>query len=213
MNIQAALNNLDIAILRYFNLQWTGPGLDQFWLNITHLERQTWFLLIVFPILLAWFVYIYRRGSVKILIAVALAVAISDAFSYRVLKHLIDRPRPFLNPDLKWLRHIGDAHGASFPSNHAANSFAAAMILAWYIPVFRHVVYILAALISISRIALGVHYPSDVLAGAVVGIAVGSLVRSLVLNRVIWFRLHKDVPSADRYSGGWRSRFQQHPRD
>src|SRR6185312_11098905 len=104
------LYNLDIAVLRFFNLNF--PGLDHFWLAVTHLERQTWFTLIVLPILLAWLVYIYRWFAAKILVAVGIAVAISDAFSYRVIKALIDRPRPFMNPDLKWLRHVGDAHGA-----------------------------------------------------------------------------------------------------
>jgi undecaprenyl-diphosphatase len=143
-----------------------------------------------------------------------LAVGLSDMISYRVIKFLIQRPRPFNNPEIaKWLRHVGDAHGPSFPSNHAANSFAAAVILSWYFPSLRKVFYIIAILIGYSRIALGVHYPSDVVTGAILGILVGLLIKVSLLNRWKFLRLKKSVSSSNTDSYSWRKRIRRLEQD
>lgn len=191
----------DRTLLHWINVDWAMPALDPFWLAITHLERQHWFTWFVLPALLVWLVYIYRSQAIKPLLALGLTVGISDLLAYRVVKALVQRARPFENPAVaEWVRHIGDAHGASFPSNHAANSFAGAVILAFYFPRLRSVFYILAVLIAISRIALGVHFPSDVAAGAILGISVGLVVRFTLLSRVRWFRLENSVSVKDTHS-------------
>jgi undecaprenyl-diphosphatase len=120
---------------------------------------------------------------------------------------MVDRPRPFQNTEISsWLRKVGEAHGPSFPSNHAANSFAAASVLAWYFPGVGYLFYIFAGLIALSRIALGVHYPTDVIAGAGLGIFVGFLIRICLLNRVRWFVLRGFVSKSDAESYSWRIR-------
>ena len=86
------------------------------------------------------------------------------------LKPIIDRPRPFETlTDADPL--LGGTLGSSFPSGHAATSFAGAVVLAY---VFRRgLLFVLLALaIAYSRVYLGVHYPSDVLVGAALGAAV-----------------------------------------
>src|SRR5690606_8495323 len=129
----------------------------------------------------------YRGQMWKPLLFSGLAVAAADMLSYRVIKGMITRPRPLPNEEIAdWVRKVGEAHGPSFPSNHAANVFAVAMILGWYFPRARYFFYAFATLVAYSRVALGVHYPSDVLCGALLGIFVGLLIRSLVLNQ---FRL------------------------
>ena len=70
---------------------------------------------------------------------------------------------------------LTDAQGNSFPSNHAANCVAGAIILAICFPRRRYFFYIFALLVVYSRIYLGVHYPSDILGGAVVGLIAGYL--------------------------------------
>jgi undecaprenyl-diphosphatase len=73
----------------------------------------------------------------------------------------------------------------SFPSGHAMVSFACATVLALAVPRLRWQLYALATLISFSRVYVGVHYPLDVLAGAVLGVAIAIALRMLaaVLRR------------------------------
>jgi undecaprenyl-diphosphatase len=87
------------------------------------------------------------------------------------LKAATDRARPFetipqADPLLK-------AVGQSMPSGHAATSFAGAVLLSYFLPRSAPYVFLLAAAIAFSRIYVGVHYPSDVVAGAALGAVVG----------------------------------------
>ena len=86
-----------------------------------------------------------------------------------------DRP-PLARPDPEPLVRLPATH--SFPSGHATVSFACATVLALAVPRLRWPLFALAALIAFSRVYVGVHYPLDVIAGAVLGVAVGLVVRS-----------------------------------
>ena len=184
----------DVAALKVINVDWGSPELDQFWLTISHLDREAWFIYGLLPVMLLYLLYIYRLQALKPLLMVTLALGITDAFSYRVIKVKVNRPRPFMNVELSgWLRKVDEAHGPSFPSNHAANNFAGATILAWYFRSKRKYFYTFALLVALSRPALGVHYPSDVIAGAILGICVGGLIRNYVLNLHPWFSLPEGV--------------------
>jgi undecaprenyl-diphosphatase len=71
----------------------------------------------------------------------------------------------------------------SFPSGHAATSFACAALLAWLTPLPKAALFVLAALIAFSRVYVGVHYPLDVLGGALLGLAVATALRLLATGR------------------------------
>ena len=87
------------------------------------------------------------------------------------LKALVARPRPSVTvPEADPI--FGGTLGNSFPSGHAATSFAGAVILAFLIRRAIPLLFLLAVLISFSRIYVGVHYPLDVLGGAAIGSAV-----------------------------------------
>jgi undecaprenyl-diphosphatase len=201
---------LDTEVLKMINLGFADPTMDQIWLQLSHLERQWWFVLIGLPLFLILLVYIYGLSLWKPLLGAGLAVALSDMISYRVIKFYVQRLRPFEDPHVSgWVRHVGDAHGASFPSNHAANCFAGAVVLSWFFPWGRDLFYIFAALVSYSRIALGVHYPSDVIGGAMLGIVVGFLVKHLILYRFRVFRLARTVSVEDIETYNWRKRIRR----
>lgn len=97
----------------------------------------------------------------------------------QILKHTIGRPRPRMT-------HGGgfefgpsfDSGLDSFPSGHAAASFAVATVLARHFPSLRWVVFPLAALIAASRIWRGSHFPTDVMTGILIGVSVGLLAAS-----------------------------------
>jgi len=94
----------------------------------------------------------------------------ADAASFGV-KDLVSRPRPFqAHPQITPLYPV---HSSSFPAGHAATAFAGATLLAYFAPRAAPALLALAALIGFSRVYDGVHYPGDVLAGAVLGTVVG----------------------------------------
>ena len=106
-------------------------------------------------------------------VAILLAESVSGA-----LKSSVGRARPPLaDPDPEPLVRLPATH--SFPSGHATVSFACATVLALAVPRLRVPLYVLAALIAFSRVYVGVHYPLDVLAGAVLGIALATALRML----------------------------------
>lgn len=101
------------------------------------------------------------------------SVAVLDQASHRLLKEVISRPRPYLV--LGDVYHLVGSGGGSFPSNHAMNNAAAAVILSRFFPRQWWIFWSIAATIAFSRVYCGVHYPSDVLGGAVIGACAGFL--------------------------------------
>jgi undecaprenyl-diphosphatase len=77
-------------------------------------------------------------------------------------------------PEIRLL--VGCGGGMSFPSSHAVNNIATATLLGWYYPRGRPWMFLWATVVAISRSFVGLHYPSDVLGGAVLGILIGLFV-------------------------------------
>jgi undecaprenyl-diphosphatase len=106
-----------------------------------------------------------------VLLLTAAAVVLADTAAL-ALKRVFERPRPYVPfPDPEPL--VGTGLDYAFPSGHAATSFAGATVLSRAAPRLAPVFFLLAAAVAWSRVYVGVHYPSDVLAGAVLGVLVG----------------------------------------
>ena len=115
-----------------------------------------------------------RRPQLFLLLASADLVGQLSSYG---LKEAVGRRRPHLDP------LVGVPHSPSFPSGHAASSFACAAVLAWAEPRLAMPALVLAAAIAYSRVYLGVHYPLDVIGGAVLGLAVATALRLLLAAR------------------------------
>ena len=100
------------------------------------------------------------------------AVWLALAFAIGVARH-----RPFETQ----LGPPSSTH--SFPSGHAATSFACATVLSFYVPRYRVACFGLAALVALSRVYNGMHYPTDVLAGALLGVLIALLLLAAVRRR------------------------------
>ena len=112
-----------------------------------------------------------RRARITILAAL-IAVAISDQLSAGLLKPLIGRPRPsHVLEGVRLLAGRGGRYG--FPSSHAANIFSAWTVLALRHPRLKYVLAVLPLGVAYSRVYMGVHYPLDVIGGALLGLAAG----------------------------------------
>lgn len=125
--------------------------------------------------MLGWIVAVHKRKSVLALAQAAAALGLADSIGSRLLKPAIGRLRPSFALPEHLVRVISPAANVgSMPSLHAANAFALATVVALTVPRAGFVALPLATLIAVSRVGVGVHWPSDVLAGAVYGTAVGA---------------------------------------
>ena len=119
---------------------------------------------------------LWRRWVVLGLTIVAVALADASATG---LKAAFDRERPperYAEPDA--LVSVPDS--GSFPSGHAATSFAAATILSFALPRVAPILVVLAAAVGFSRVYVGVHYPLDIVGGAGLGVLIAIALRLLV---------------------------------
>jgi undecaprenyl-diphosphatase len=108
----------------------------------------------------------WRRAAVAAVLGAGLALAVG-----KVISELVDRARPFVADPHGVHLFSGHAADPGFPSDHATAAFAIAVAILLRKRNWGYVALVAAAVLSVGRVALGVHYPSDVLAGAAVGSA------------------------------------------
>ncbi len=162
------LSQLDGASFRFFNQKLICPPLD--WL-MPFLSGNPVFAPVL-ALLAVWLVW--KGGARGRLCALMLLLLTGVANNALVdwLKEVFGRPRPFMvMEDARVL--LGKGGSGSLPSGHTANWFSATFVVAWYYRKALIWLLPLAVAVGFSRIYNGVHYPGDVLAGAVVGAAVG----------------------------------------
>lgn len=176
-----SLDKLDRSLLLWLNAKHTD-GLDGFMMAAT--DTKFWI-----PLYLLFIFFLFRKLDNRAWLAlgcIGLAILISDQLTSGLIKPLVQRLRPSHNPELDGLLHlVKDSTGQfyrgglfGFPSSHASNSFAIATLLFLLLKTnlrFMGLIFIPAAIMTYTRIYLGVHYPGDILTGLGIGIATAFL--------------------------------------
>ena len=168
---------LDYQIFKLINQTWASPWQDEFFPWITDLNKSRVFGWFLIPILLFFFYRKYKRVGVSLCLILILSVAFNDFVGARVKDHYM-RLRPFQNLEIE-AKQRSPADSKSFYSNHTSNMFTFATYTSAFFPAAQIPLFILAAVIGYSRIYNGVHYPTDVLMGALMGLIWGSTFASI----------------------------------
>jgi undecaprenyl-diphosphatase len=122
------------------------------------------------------------------------AIALPSLFD-TIIKRMIGRARPFVDSQsdpFHYMLGVWRPDYASFPSGHATTAFAAAVAIGLVCPRLRALMWVYALIIAVSRVVVVAHYPSDVVAGALVGVLGALLVRDWFAARRLGFTIRSD---------------------
>lgn len=169
---------LDIQLLNILNnLAWQSRIFDTL---IIFLAEYLQYLLIIVFLLLLYFSGYAKRGKIRIFGVTIISIVIARFGLTELIRFFYHRPRPFLVLQAHKLLSNSDWFYSdkewSFPSGHSAFFFAMATATYCYNKKWGIGFFIAVALMNISRIVAGVHYPSDILGGAIIGIVVAYIV-------------------------------------
>jgi len=165
---------VDEALLLWINQGWAHPGLDVFF---TWFSSRPAFALPLALTLLALFTWRWKKVGAGLWLVMIAVVGMGD-FGGNQLKGVFAQPRPCYTL-ADQVRQPGGAEGAcganltGMPSNHALNAFATASFLVMVLGRRASGLFVLAALVALSRVYLGKHLPSQILGGALIGVIWG----------------------------------------
>ena len=194
------LYSIDKAIFLFINHTLSNPVTDFLWPLITDYDKL-WAVRI--PLVIMWLLLLFRGGKTGITVAVMIipVLFLSDKISSAFIKEWVGRLRPCAEingvPIVQGIHMLVECGpGRSFPSSHAVNNFAVGTLFSYYYPKWKWGFLGWASLVALSRPAVGVHYPSDILGGAIVGSAVSLLVIWT------WQNLERQLHPENRRSNG-----------
>lgn len=199
---------MDQFLQRWINREATAPWLDQLMAGITNFSAWKPFFLAALLIGMIFGKYRLRT----MLFCLVITLGVTDGLVVNSIKHAVGRLRPFQAQEGVRLVHLKEAKpqflslasppkirlsespsvakpspGRSFPSSHAANIMASATVIFLFYRRWGTLAYGIASIVLYSRVYTGAHWPSDVLAGAILGILLANGVVALLEK--LWQRL------------------------
>ncbi len=157
----------DERTFRLLNGHWFNPILDRLLPFVTDAGN----FVLPFAVAAVIIVLLGRVRGLRFLVLAVVSVVVADAIGTHIFKYKFGRARPCIAlADVRLL--VGCTNHPSFPSNHAVNASVLATLATLYMPRLSLPAVALAFLVGYSRVYVGVHYPLDVLAGSLLGIAV-----------------------------------------
>lgn len=181
------LHYWDIYFFYKINSVWTNSFLDHvfpWWRDAT-----TWYPLYLFLLIFIFLNFGWKAW--KWVLFVVLNVTITDQLASHVIKYWVPRLRPCQDPSMHDIVRLVVNHcsgGNSFPSSHATNHFGAAVFffctLKPYIKNYAYLFFFWAATICYGQMYVGVHYPTDIIGGAIIGSMVGYIL-AFIFNKAV----------------------------
>ncbi len=171
------LYSLDVQLFYFINHSLANPVFDKFFVFITDVSH--WY--IAWLILLGILFFQGGKAGKFAAVTALILIAVSDQFSSSFLKNLIARPRPC--NVLEGVRLLVTCGGTySMPSSHALNNFSIAVFFSKLYPKYKWILLTVAFLVAFSRPYIGVHYPSDMIVGMILGSLLGYLFALILLK-------------------------------
>lgn len=163
------LKDIDTDLLLWLNGKHSG-----FFDDLMYFVSGRWEWIPLYAVLLGFIIWKYRWKALWIILAVTVLITLSDQLA-NLFKATVKRPRPCKDPEIGYMVLLVNDYCRSsfgFISGHAANSFALATFISL---LFRNRwvttgMIFWAAVVSYSRVYLGVHYPGDIICGALLGV-------------------------------------------
>ncbi len=179
------LYSIDLTLFYSVNHGMSNSVFDFLMPFVTDLNKNK---VVLVSVLLLWGYLLFKggeRGRIAALLLIP-TIVFSDQLNSSFIKFLFERMRPcHVLPDVHLL--VGCGSGYSFPSSHAVNNFAGAFVLSYFLPKAKWGLFVFASVVAFSRVYVGVHYPSDVIGGAIFGIACGLIIIALYnLSKKYW---------------------------
>lgn len=171
------LYSVDLAVFNFINTTISNQIFDSFFPFITNVKN--WYIAYI----IIWLILLINGGKIgKIAsVGIILVIVASDQISSNLLKNLFERIRPCnALEDVNLL--VNCSRSFSFPSSHAVNNFAVAFYFYKLYPKFKWLLFTIAFLAAFSRPYIGVHYPSDIVAGALIGMLIGYILATLTVK-------------------------------
>ncbi|HZK01120.1 MAG TPA: phosphatase PAP2 family protein [Tissierellaceae bacterium] len=171
------LKRFDNYLIELINHRMKNKFLDKFMYRVTDLGGA------IFSSVFALVLVFFGNDFIKLIGVEALLVLGLSQIVVQSLKLILSRQRPY--KIIEQLHTFGiNLKDYSFPSGHTTASFSIATVIALNIPIAALFTFFLATIIGISRIYLGVHYPTDVAAGILLGVGTSLLVHIYLLEHV-----------------------------
>jgi undecaprenyl-diphosphatase len=165
-NLWGIIERRDHRLMRRMN-RWRAPRWIRYWMIAATRMGDGWF----------WYglgaMLVFYGGPQRFAaVGAASSAAIGGIFVFKALKRISQRPRPCQIEPHCWSKVL-PPDKFSFPSGHTMTAFSVALVVSYFYPSLEGPLFFLALSIGVSRIVLGMHFLSDVLAGAVLGVALG----------------------------------------